>query len=228
MPNAWVDRLMEMYRLLHNHFGPQHWWPGETELEIMVGAVLTQNTNWKNVEKAIGNLKRGNLLSLEALHALPLPRLAEEVRPAGFFNVKAKRLRNLLDLIMESYDGDLVRFLREKPAILRAALLSVKGVGKETADSILLYAAKAPYFVIDAYTYRILHRHGMVEEEVSYDDLQALFMENLADDPKLFNEFHALIVRAGKEFCKKEPLCPSCPLGDWGPTKPAKAPLREF
>lgn len=213
-------RLMEMYDLLLNHFGPQHWWPGETALEIIVGAVLTQNTSWKNVEKTIRNLKQKGLLSLEELHALSPSALAPEIRSAGFFNLKAKRLKGLIGFVMERYEGDLPRMLKEAPSSLREGLLSVKGIGRETADSILLYAAQAPVFVIDAYTYRILHRHGMAEEEATYEDLQALFMENLPEDPALFNEFHALIVRTGKEFCRKEPRCGQCPLGQWGPAPP--------
>jgi endonuclease-3 related protein len=220
LPISTAARLMEMYRLLYEHFGPQHWWPGETQLEIIVGAVLTQNTNWKNVEKAIRNLKERNLLSLEALHGLSLLELAEAVRPAGFYNLKAKRLRNLLDLIMRRYEGDLQGFLAERPSTLRDALLSVRGIGRETADSILLYAAQIPVFVIDAYTYRILHRHGMADEQVTYDELQALFMENLPEDPQLFNEFHALIVRTGKDHCRKSPRCEACPLYQWGPDSP--------
>jgi endonuclease-3 related protein len=215
-----AERLKEMYDLLFRCFGPQHWWPGETQLEIMVGAVLTQNTNWKNVEKAIRNLKERSLLSLEALHGLSVPELAEALRPSGFYNLKAKRLRNLLNLIMSRHEGDLQGFLAEEPSTLRDALLSVKGIGRETADSILLYAAVAPVFVIDAYTYRILHRHGMVDEQASYDELQALFMENLPEDSRLFNEFHALIVRTGKDYCRKSPRCEACPLHQWGPVSP--------
>ncbi|MBN1105534.1 MAG: endonuclease III domain-containing protein [Deltaproteobacteria bacterium] len=220
LPNPTAERLKEMFDLMFRRFGPQHWWPGQTPLEIMVGAVLTQNTNWKNVEKAIQNLKERNLLSLETLHGLSLPELGEVVRPAGFYNLKAKRLRNLLDLIMGRYGGDLQGFLLDEPSTLRDALLSVKGIGRETADSILLYAAQVPVFVIDAYTYRIFHRHGIVDEQVSYEELQALFMENLPEDLQLFNEFHALIVRAGKEFCRKEPRCGECPLEHWGPVSP--------
>jgi len=209
-----------MFHLLLDHFGPQHWWPGETELEIMVGAVLTQNTNWKNVEKAVNNLKRGDLLSLHALHTLPVAALAEEVRPSGFFNLKAKRLKNLIDFIMVRYGGDLSRLLKDEPATLREGLLSIRGIGRETADSILLYAACVPIFVVDAYTHRILHRHAMAEEQAAYDELQALFMENLPEDAQLFNELHALIVRTGKEYCRRTARCDICPLKEWGPIAP--------
>jgi endonuclease-3 related protein len=214
------QRLMEMFHHLLNHFGPQKWWPAQTELEMMVGAVLTQNTNWKNVEKAIENLKRGSLLSLRDLRLLSISELAEAIRPAGYFNIKAKRLKNLIDFIVEHYQADLSIFLKEETETLRQGLLSVKGIGPETADSILLYAARRPIFVIDAYTHRILRRHGMTDEQASYHELQALFTDHLPDDPALFNEFHALIVKTGKEYCRRKPLCNLCPLGDWGPISP--------
>jgi endonuclease-3 related protein len=208
---------MDMFKLLFNHFGPQSWWPAQTELEVMVGAVLTQNTNWRNVEKAIDNLKQRGILSLHGLHALSIPELAEQIRPAGYFNIKAKRLKNLIEFVVDRYGADLSRFLEEEILSLRNGLLSVNGIGPETADSILLYAAHRPVFVVDAYTHRILSRHGMVDDEASYNDLQALFMEHLPDDPALFNEFHALIVMTGKNYCRRKPLCNRCPLAEWGP-----------
>lgn len=209
-----------MYHLLLSHFGPQNWWPGDTEFEMMVGAVLTQNTNWKNVEKALENLKKRDLLSLEGIRSLPDHKLAEAIRPAGYFNIKAKRLKNLINFIVDRYDADLPLFLEDGTETLREGLLSVKGVGPETADSILLYAVGRPIFVIDAYTYRILRRHGEIDEPVTYDELQALFMDHLPEDPDLFNEFHALIVRTGKEYCRKKPLCSQCPLNQWGRVPP--------
>ena len=211
------QRLMEMFDMLLKHFGPQNWWPAETELEMMVGAILTQNTNWKNVEKAIKNLKNENLLSMDSLKSLPVNDLAEKIRPAGYFNIKANRLGNMINFIVEKYDGDVSNFLSGETGVLRKGLLSVKGIGPETADSILLYAARRAIFVIDTYTYRILNRHGMVEDQSSYDELQGLFMDNLPDDPSLFNEFHAVIVKAGKEYCRRKPLCNRCPLKQWGP-----------
>lgn len=219
MHSATTQRLNEMFDLLLGQFSPQNWWPGETPFEVMVGAVLTQNTNWKNVEKAIGNLKRKGLLSPENLHALPLSRLAEEIRPAGYYNIKAKRLRNLTTFIQERYGGDLAPMLNAESGTLREGLLSIKGIGPETADSILLYAANLPVFVIDTYTYRILRRHGMADEEETYDELQALFMDHLPEDHRLFNEFHALIVRTGKDYCRKTPRCEHCPLRSWGPSE---------
>lgn len=206
---------MEMYRLLLRHFGPQDWWPGETALEVMVGAVLTQNTNWSNVEKAISNLKKNHLMSLMALSTLSLPELAESIRPAGYFNVKAGRLKNLVRFVFERYDGSLPRLLNEETRALRENLLGVKGIGPETADSILLYAAKRPVFVVDAYTYRILNRHAMADDQVEYHELQAYFLDHLPPNASLFNEFHALLVRTGKMYCRKKPLCGSCPLGEW-------------
>jgi endonuclease III related protein len=210
---------MEMFNLMLDRFGAQHWWPGDTELEMMVGAILTQNTSWKNVDKAIANLKNKGLLDIESLHGLSSGALAEEIRPAGYFNVKAVRLKNLINFLVERYSGDISQFLSDETEKLREGLLSVKGVGPETADSILLYAAGRPVFVIDAYTYRILHRHGVVEDQITYDELQDLFQSNLPSDQKLFNEFHALIVRAAKEFCKGKPLCDSCPLCAWEENK---------
>jgi len=208
-------RLMEMFDRMLHYFGPQHWWPGETELEMMAGAILTQNTSWKNVEKAINNLKDKDILNIESLHEITVHLLAEELRPAGYFNIKAVRLKNLINFITENYAGDMDLLLSEKTGALREGLISIKGVGPETADSILLYAAKRPVFVIDSYTYRILNRHGIVDDQIAYYDLQALFTDNLPGDAGLFNEFHALIVRTGKDFCRGKPLCDSCPLNGW-------------
>ena len=212
---------MEMFDLLLRHFGPQHWWPGDSALEMMIGAVLTQNTNWKNVEKALRNLKDRHMLSLDVLRSQSTHELAEKIRPAGYYNIKAKRLKNLIDFIYDQYGGDLTSLLRADTIVLREGLLSIKGIGPETADSILLYAAGRPFFVIDTYTHRVLIRHGMIDEPVTYDELQAFFMDHLPDDPDLFNEFHALIVRTGKEFCRKKPLCPYCPLKHWGSLPPS-------
>lgn len=220
MQSLTAQRLDEMFRLLLGHFGEQNWWPADTELEMMVGAILTQNTAWKNVEGAIENLKNRELLSLEGLSTLSPADLADMIRPAGYFNIKAKRLKNLIEFISEHYQGDLSRLLNDEPETLRRGLLSVNGIGPETADSILLYAARLPLFVIDTYTHRILHRHGMVDEEATYDDLQGLFMDHLPSDYRLYNEFHALLVMTGKEYCRKTPLCSRCPLEAWGPDAP--------
>jgi len=208
-------KLLRMFHLLLERFGTQDWWPAETELEVMVGAVLTQNTNWKNVEKAIANLKRKGLLSLDALASLSVPELAEEIRPAGYYNVKAGRLKNLIAFVQETYHGELDKCLSEETGVLRKSLLSVKGVGPETADSMLLYAAKKPVFVVDAYTFRVMNRHGLIFEEAGYEDLQELFMDNFPEDTGFFNEFHALLVQVGKHFCGKKPRCEACPLNGW-------------
>ena len=207
--------LQEYYDTLLAHFGCQFWWPGETTMEIMVGAVLTQNTSWLNVEKAIANLQKAGVLDFQTLLHLPQAVLADYIRPAGYYNLKAARLQNLLRYVDSCLDGeqDIEQFFAGDLLALRAQLLSVKGIGPETADSILLYAAKQPVFVIDAYAYRLLSRHGFVGEESSYEEMQELMMDALPADVYLFNEFHALIVAVGKEFCrKKNPNCGSCPL----------------
>ena len=208
-----------MYASLFDHFGQQKWWPGESPLEVLVGAVLTQNTNWANVSRAIGNLKEENLLSFSSLDRLPEAVLAEKIRPSGYFNLKARRLKNLLALIrQEEPAGDLDLFFSRETFILREKLLSVKGIGPETADSILLYAAQKPVFVVDTYTYRMLTRHGLIGQETDYAEMQELFMDTLPADAKLFNEYHALIVRLGKEYCKKSrPRCQQCPLRHFEP-----------
>jgi len=204
--------LMEMYNLLYTALGPQNWWPAETELEMMAGAILTQNTNWSNVEKAIENLKAKDLLSVRELVDIPFLHLAEQIKPAGYYNIKAKRLKNLITFIQDKYNGDIRTLFSLDIQILRQELMSVRGVGMETADSIILYGAGKPIFVVDTYTYRILNRHGIIKEEADYNELQSLFMNHLPHDAGLFKEFHALIVKTGKEFCRKKPLCPLCPL----------------
>lgn len=204
--------LDEIYHRLLDHFGPQHWWPGDTPLEIMVGAVLTQNTNWENVEKAIANLKGADLLDLQRLAETPTGILAELIRPSGYYNLKAVRLHNLVRAITAEHDS-LASFFAADLGTLREHLLAVKGIGPETADSILLYAGGFPTFVIDAYTHRLLLRHGLIWEETDYYEMQELFFSSLPEDVALFNEFHALIVRVGKEFCRKsKPRCGECPL----------------
>lgn len=211
-----VENLMDIYERLFAHFGPCHWWPGSSPFEIAVGAVLTQNTTWQNVELAITNLKEAGVLDLEALRALKPKHLAELIRPAGYYNLKEQRLRNLLDMFHHECGGDLDELWHKPLPEARELLLTVKGVGPETADSILLYAGGRPTFVIDAYTFRVLGRHGLAKEGDTYYHLQALFMEHLEPDPALFNEFHALIVRLGNVLCKKsKPTCKECPLEGW-------------
>lgn len=203
----------EVYETLYDHFGPQNWWPGETPFEVIVGAVLTQNTNWGNVAKAIDNLRGAGILSFDSLKLLSVDEIAEYIRPSGYYNLKAKRLRNLMDMIEEVYSGELDLLLEGSLNRGRENLLSVKGVGPETADSILLYACGLPTFVIDTYTHRVFSRHQLVDEETDYHSMQDLFVGNLPDDVQLFNEYHALIVRVASTYCKKtNPLCEQCPL----------------
>lgn len=204
---------LDAYQLLYSHFGPQGWWPGETPLEIMVGAVLTQNTNWTNVTKAIDNLRKRGMLGYPQLLKTSVDQLAQYIQPSGYYNLKAKRIHNLLRMIENLYNGHLNEFLDDDMVSARENLLGVKGVGPETADSILLYACGQPVFVIDTYTHRVFSRHNLVEEETDYHTMQAVFMDHLPENVQLFNEFHALIVRVAKQFCKKtNQLCEQCPL----------------
>jgi len=207
--------LMRMYEKMSESFGPQHWWPAEGPLEMMVGAVLTQNTSWRNVEKAIEGLKSRRMIDPEALCRVPFEELAQVIRPAGYYNIKARRLKNLAEFIVQRAAGDLDALFSEETSALREALLGIKGVGPETADSILLYAAGRPVFVVDAYTHRILGRHGLISEEATYDETQSCFMDHLPQDAALYNEFHALIVRTAKTCCGKRPNCAACPLDGW-------------
>ncbi len=204
---------MDIFDRLYKHFGPSHWWPGDSPLEIMVGAILTQNTAWSNVEKAIHRLKDEGALSAPFLQRVDLTRLSEWIRPAGYYRIKAMRLKNFFDFFNREYEGQIQKIESQPLESIRPQLLSVKGIGPETADSILLYALGMPTFVIDAYTHRIFSRHRLIDEEFGYEDLQAYFMDHLPSDPQLYNEYHALLVRLGKEFCKKKnPRCEECPL----------------
>ncbi|MFA6499563.1 MAG: endonuclease III domain-containing protein [Desulfurivibrionaceae bacterium] len=207
-----TNRIEEIHTRLFDHFGPQHWWPGETPFEVMLGAVLTQNTSWRNVSMVIEALRQDGLLSFEALETLPLEVLAEKIRPSGYYNQKAKRLKGLFAAIREDSES-LEDFFNHDVHTLRKKLLAIKGIGPETADSITLYAAGKPVFVVDAYTYRILLRHDLIAEDAGYEEIQELFLGKLPTDALLFNEYHALLVRLGKEYCKKSnPLCDTCPL----------------
>ncbi len=207
------NKFQEIYRLLYDHFGPQGWWPGDSPFETMVGAVLTQNTNWENVCKAIANLKEAGMLSFSALSVLHVDELAQLIKPSGYFNIKAKRLQNLLQMISERYNGTLELLFDEDLPSGREALLSVKGIGPETADSILLYAANHPIFVVDTYTHRIFSRHLLIAEEIDYHSLQEEFHHRLPAQSALYNEYHALLVSLGKNYCRKSnPRCEQCPL----------------
>jgi endonuclease-3 related protein len=204
--------LMEIYRRLYRAFGPQHWWPGETPFEVAVGAVLTQNTSWGNVEKAIEKVKRKKALRSRTLHRMRHRELAMLIKPAGYFNIKAKRLKEFLNFLACKYKGSMEAMKGIDTASLRKELLGVHGIGPETADSILLYALQRPVFVIDAYTRRVLLRHGLVSESITYQELQEIFHANLPADTGLFNEYHALLVRLGKDYCRTRPRCEICPL----------------
>jgi len=207
------ELLEEIYRRLDEAYGDQRWWPGETPFEVAVGAILTQNTNWTNVARAIANLKREGVLSPGALRALPADELAWLIRPAGYYNVKARRLRAFLDFLGDDFAGDMAAMAACGLGKLRPRLLAVKGIGRETADSILLYACGLATFVVDAYTYRVLARHGLAAEDADYDEFKELFETNLPADVRLYNQYHALLVKVGKERCRKRaPACEGCPL----------------
>ena len=211
MPSS-TENLHLFYKALLDCYGPQHWWPGDGPFEIMVGAVLTQNTNWTNVEKAITNLKAAELLSPEAIDQMTNEELAKVIKPAGYFNVKAKRLKNLIRWFMQNYEGNMELLAQVRLERLRQELLEVNGIGRETADSIILYALGKATFVVDTYTYRVLVRHGCIDSESDYEQVKDFFERNLPAEEKLYNEFHALIVRVGKEHCRPRPRCNGCPL----------------
>jgi len=206
-------KLNLIYQKLYKSFGPQHWWPGETAFEVMVGAILTQNTNWQNVVRAIANIKKAKALDARKLYRLPHKRLARLLRPVGYFNIKAKRLKNFSKFYLDNYGANVRRMRAVGTEALRDQLLLVNGVGQETADSILLYAMKKPVFVVDAYTKRFSFRHGLTLEDSDYQAVQRFFTQNLESSVQLFNEYHALIVRLAKEYClKSKPKCAVCPL----------------
>jgi len=209
--------LLKIYNKLLEFFGPQHWWPtigtDNPKFEIIVGAILTQQTSWNNVEKAIKNLKDNNLLDPKKLYNLPIRKLEKVIRPCGFFRVKAKRLRSFLKFLIENYDGNVEKIFLSHLENLRKILLSVHGIGPETCDSIILYASEKPVFVIDAYTFRLCERYPIINS-TKYEDVREFFEENLPKDVNLFKEFHALIVKLGKIYCKTKPLCKECPLNE--------------
>ena len=210
------DLLLEMYDAMHGLLGPSGWWPGESAFEVCIGALLTQNTSWSNVEKAIDNLRERGLVFAEAMHRTQLRELEECIRPAGYFRIKAGRIRNFLDFLRDEAGYDLSALDELDTGHLREKLLEVKGVGRETADSILLYAFGRPVFVVDAYTARICNRHALVPEDVEYEELRSFFEDALPPDVGLYNEYHALLVRVGKSWCrKKSGLCDSCPLASF-------------
>ena len=198
---------------MRNRFGHQGWWPGDGALEICIGAILTQNTNWANVEKAIANLRAAGCLSVSGLHALPVGKLAELIRPAGYFNIKARRLKNFIAAVHASSGDDIAAFLDRPVAALREELLAISGIGRETADSMILYADGKPSFVIDAYTYRILLRHRLIAPDDDYEAVKELMESSLPQDVGLWNDYHAQLVAVGKRYCRPTARCDGCPLG---------------
>jgi endonuclease-3 related protein len=209
-----AGKLKKIYDLLDKHFGDLAWWPADTDFEVMVGAMLTQNTAWSNVEKAIEGLKSSGLLTPAKMSGVDLRRLASVIRPAGYFRVKARRLKEMCRFLIAECGGRIKTLRKRDAASLRKMLLSLNGIGPETADSILIFALEKPVFVVDAYTRRIFSRHGLAEEDASYEELQALVRKNFPVEVKKLNQFHALIVEASKRYCRKRnPLCEECPLG---------------
>jgi len=197
-------RLLRLYETLERFFGDLHWWPGETPFEVAVGAILTQNTNWANVEKAIGQLKAQGVLEPRALYGLDDETLADLIRPAGYFRIKTKRLKAFLEVLCGDLGGEIQQ--------ARQRLLAISGIGEETADSMLLYAGGRPVFVVDAYTRRILARHGIIDGKLPYGEIQRLFMTQVPRDAGLYNQYHAMIVETGKRYCRTEARCGECPL----------------
>ena len=210
--------LLEVYRRLYQRYGPQHWWPGDGPFETIIGAILTQNTAWRNVELALNNLKSAGAMSPKHLRELSFDVLANLIRPSGYFRTKTRKLKAFAQYLGEFYDDDLNACLSQEAGDLRRELLSIYGIGEETADDIVLYAAGLPSFVIDTFTRRILTRLGMAPDLGRYSDFQALFHQNLYQDSTLFNEYHALLDRHATETCRKSPLCDNCCLLDLCPT----------
>lgn len=206
--------LRQIYALLDEHFGDLHWWPADTALEVVVGAILTQNTAWRNVTYAINKLKEAGVLTAQGLYLVPIDTLAELIRSSGYYHVKARRLATFVRFLHDEYNGILDNMFAQDHWLLRKKLLQIHGIGEETADSILLYAGEKPVFVIDAYTRRILERHGILSGKERYTDIQALFMDHLPASAPLYNQYHALLVNAGKTFCGKDRRCEACPLND--------------
>ena len=207
------DILLKIYKSLYDFFGPLNWWPGDTPFEIMVGAILTQNTSWSNVEKAINNLKKENLLEPRKLYRINQEELSQLIKPSGYYNIKARRLKNFINVFVNNFEGSAEKMFSGDSGELRKKLLNVNGIGPETADSILLYAGKKPFFVVDAYTKRIFSRHKLISKDSTYYQIQEFFIKNLDRDVKLFNEFHAQIVMLGKTICtSKNPDCAKCPI----------------
>ena len=208
------QQLLNIFKRMYHFHGPLQWWPAETPFEVCVGAILTQNTAWTNVERAIAALKARDLLSAEGLHAVAAGELAALIRPAGYFNVKSSRLKAFVGWLSVHHGGSLERMFAGDWRVLRGELLKVRGIGPETCDSILLYAGQKPTFVVDAHTRRLFHRLGLLPEKAGYEQTRSLFMDNLPNRVPLFNEYHALIVEQCKQFCRTRPRCDGCPLAN--------------
>jgi len=206
------ELLQNVYQTLYDAFGPLSWWPAQTPFEVILGAILTQNTAWRNVAKAIANLRENNVLSFPAICEVPASSLALLIRSSGFYNEKAKKVKSFCQHILTEWEGSLDRFLAQETEALRSELLGIRGIGPETADSITLYAAFKPSFVVDAYTFRIFSRHGWIDETIGYDELRDYFMSALEPDVPIYQEYHALLVRTGHLYCRRKALCQSCPL----------------
>jgi endonuclease-3 related protein len=212
MPQGPIHPVRQFYRALHAAYGPQGWWPGRTAVEIVVGAILTQNTNWRNVERAIDRLRAAGMLSWRALRDVGPGRLARLIRPSGYYTVKARRLKHFVDWLWNKHGGDFAS-LRSRPLRpLRDELLGINGIGPETADSILLYALDRPSFVVDAYTQRVVRRHRLAGPDSTYAQTQTLFTRGLPRSVRLYNEYHALLVAVGKRHCRPQARCEGCPL----------------
>jgi endonuclease-3 related protein len=223
MPKRDSDKLMRLFKVLLDHYGPQHWWPGETDWEVMVGAILTQNTAWTNVEKAIGNLKENRMLTVEGIHKVPTHRLADLIRPSGYFNQKAQRLKDFTAFIVEKHQGNLEHLFSQGALELRDELLSQKGIGPETADAMMLYAGDHLTFVIDAYTLRFAKRYPLPFEPV-YETARSYFQQNLPKDLYIYQELHALIDNHAKISCRPKPQCEGCFLRRSCKRKDVKGP----
>ncbi len=206
--------LLNIYQKLLNHYGTRDWWPAESPFEVVIGAILTQNTNWNNVEKAMTNLRQADALTVDAIMNLTLAELEQLIRPSGFFRQKAERLHLFCRYLLEHYQGDLKYLFDQDLNLVRNELLKLKGIGPETADSMLLYAGQRPSFVVDAYTNRLFGRLGVLSGKEKYTTVRDLFMSHLPEDIQLYNEYHALIVIHCKDFCRKRPLCNNCPCVD--------------
>lgn len=216
MPPDPSPPLLTYYHALAEKLGPQHWWPAKTPFEVIVGAILTQNTTWTNVERAIANLHRERLLSPVAIERIPVRQLANLIRSSGYFRQKAKKLKAFVRFLRQEYGGSLARMFRAPTTELREKLLDVYGIGLETADSILLYAGGKDVFVVDAYTKRILSRHRLAAENIEYEAMRSLLENHLPRDVSLYNEFHAQFVQVGKNWCRpRDPRCSECPLGEF-------------